>query len=210
MPLHSTGESAKNNQDVCEECMMSMSVEVDGRMIDVTYPRSVSAKDRKLIRKQLEIGWNAYVDAECAELETSLPDISPLAAKVFASARLVRRLFVPREKMKADEQEVYRVGKFNVAIIGSSCPTQRSLVVSVSCGKHLFAEVAEYANPFGGPHWDAIRFTKRSPLNTEFIEAVRKFTLAARTDPRRIVIFNSLNHVAFAAYPQFLQKSLWK
>ena len=189
---------------------MSISVEIDGRMIDITNPKSVSAKDRKLIRRQLEIGWNAYVDQECAELEASLPDISPLAAQVFASARLVRRLFVPLEKMRPDEREVYRVGKFTIALIGASCPTQRSLVVSVSCGKRLFAEVGEYENPFSVPHWDVIRFTKRNPLKAEFIEAVRKFTLAARTDPKRIVIFNSLNHAAFAAYPQFLQKNLWK
>lgn len=187
---------------------MSMSVEVDGRMIDVTYPRNVSAKDRKLLRKQLAVGWNAYIDKLCEEKEMDIPGVSPLAAQVFESARLVRHLFVPLEKMRPDKSECYSIGKFKVTLVGSSCPTQRSLVVSLShCGRE-FARVAQYENPFSGAHRDTGRFSEKSPLNTEFIEAVKEFCKAARSDVERIMIFHGMNHVAFAAYPEYLRRRL--
>ncbi len=189
---------------------MSIAIVLDGREIDITHPREVSASDRKLIAKCLEKDWNDYIDLQVEEMETDGRGVSPLAVQVFESARLVRRLYLPKEKMENDVEETYRVGRFTVKLLASCCPTLSSMHITVVHAGRRFAQISFHVNPYGTPHYDTDRFNERNRLNRAFIDAVLRFKESARTDVERIVIFHNLSHLTFAAYPNYFRRRLQK
>lgn len=186
---------------------MSISVEIGGRMVDISDVRKVSEEDRILLREELVKNWNKDLDGLYGELTEHVRGLSENGKRLFAYGMAARRVFKFREKLVSGKREEYKVGDFIVAIICSCNPMYSFLELGIrKKGEDDFVKIEYRSHCQGSPNYTVPRLDEHDPRINEFFAAYDAFLVHARSDEERIIFWFGVNHVTAAAFAEYFKR----